>query len=489
MHPGDSEERARAVLSDPSRAHVAQSWRNRGAIAAPTPYPNSRFPAILVLSPIAAPAPFGCRIPDSHGADVANKHTESATSATSAASAASGSLANPPGKHDAPHDAYFRQLFARSEIAASFCKHYLPHRIAQSLRLDPSALIPVPTESIDRQLRARRADLAYRVPRSDGSPLHVFVLLEHKSYLDLLTSFQIATYCMAIWQAEIAAHRRRLSAILPVVVYHGRRPWRAATDLSGLIDAPAAMQALLPHLRYHLVSLSPSDPVPRRGTTSLRVGLEVLQSIFRHGNELEASLVAAIARLAALREPDLITEEVTPILLYANQVHADLTAERLGRLVSAALPDLGGTVMDKTFEKLIEEGMRKGREVGEQRGLLEGIREGERRGHEIGVQEGLQKGIREGERKGREIGVQEGLQKGIREGERKGREIGVQEGLQAGLQEAVILGIEIKFGAQSLDLVPEVRRIHDLNTLRAIRESLPRIQTLTELQALLGGRG
>ena len=373
-----------------------------------------------------------------------------------------------------PHDAFFKQLFGRSALAASFCAHYLPPDIAQTLRLDPALLTPVPTESLDRQLRGRRADVAYRVPRADGGPLHIHVLFEHKSYVDLRTAFQITRYCMGIWEAEFAEGKRRLSPILPVVVYHGRRPWRAATDLGGLIDAPEALQAFLPHLRYHLVSISPHDPPPSRGLISLRVGLEVLQSIFRTGSELEARLVAAIARLAALGEPDLITEEVAPILLYANQVHADLTAERLERVVSIALPDLGGVVMDKTFENLIQEGMRRGREVGAQEGLLEGIRVGERRGHEIGVQEGLQKGVREGERRGHEIGVQEG--------ERRGREAGIQ----AGLQDAIMLGIEIKFGADGLKLLPEVRRLHDQRTLRAIREALPRIQTLEELHELLG---
>ena len=407
--------------------------RQLGAIMSPTPYLNRGFCPMVMLSPFAVPVPPGCRTPvreRSHMAQHAKSDmTKSARSAN-------------------PHDAFFKHLFGRSALAASFCAHYLPPDIAQTLRLDPAMFTPMPTESLDRQLRGQRADVAYRVPRADGSPLHIHVVFEHKSYMDLLTAFQITRYCMGIWEAEFAEGKRRLSPILPVVVYHGRRPWRAATDLGGLIDAPDALQAFLPHLRYHLVSISPHDPPPSRGIVSLRVGLEVLQSIFRTGSELEARLVAAIARLAERREPDLITEDVAPILVYANQVHADLTAERLERVVSTALPDLGGVVMDKTFENLIQEGMRRGREVG----------------------------IQEGERKGREAGV--------REGERRGREAGIQ----AGLQDAIMLGIEIKFGADGLNLLPEVRRLHDLNTLRAIREALPRIQTVSEFLAVLRRR-
>ena len=56
--------------------------------------------------------------------------------------------------------------------------------------------------------------------------------------------------------------RDRLSPILPVVLYHGRRPWHAARDLGDLVDAPAFLNAFRPRLRYHLVSLGAQDPPP-----------------------------------------------------------------------------------------------------------------------------------------------------------------------------------------------------------------------------------
>ena len=317
------------------------------------------------------------------------------------------------------HDIYFKQLFSRTTLVASFCANYLPRSIARSLRLEASGLTPVPTEFLDRQLRERRADLAYRIPRADGSQLYVYLVLEHKSSNDPMTPIQIMRYCMGIWEAELAKGKRRVTAILPVVIYHGKEPWRTVTDLGGMFDAPAAMQEFLPRLLYHLVSLSPHDPVPSRGIISLRVGLEVLQSIFR--SDFEARLATAIARLAVLRDVDLIFQEIVPILTYAARVHTDLTAEHLERFVEDALSDFELDMKSKALREFAE----------------------------------------------------------------RGRQEGLHEGLLVGFQEAVTLGLEIKFGAEGLELVPEIRTIHDVDTLRAIRDALPRIRTVDEIRTLL----
>ena len=130
----------------------------------------------------------------------------------------------------------------------------------------------------------------------------------------------MARYCIGYWEGQLAQGLRRLSPILPVVLYHGARPWRVARDLGELVDAPAFLSALRPRLRYHLVSLAPQDPPPRRGPVSLRVGLEIMQAAFLP--DFETRLATAIGRLAVLRRPDLIARDLAPILIYANQIRS-----------------------------------------------------------------------------------------------------------------------------------------------------------------------
>ena len=71
---------------------------------------------------------------------------------------------------------------------------------------------------------------------------------------------------------------------------------------------------------------------------------------------------------------------------------------------------------------------------------------------------------------------QEILNKGIQQGR--------QEGIREGLLAAIEFGLELKFGAEGLELMPEISQIQDVDVLRAIREGLRTINSLDELRQI-----
>ena len=66
----------------------------------------------------------------------------------------------------------------------------------------------------------------------------------------------------------------------------------------------------------------------------------------------------------------------------------------------------------------------------------------------------------------------------LSEGEERGKAKGMRKELLPGIE----LGLELKFGREGLQLLPEIDQIEDLDRLRAIRESLRTVQTLEELR-------
>jgi predicted transposase YdaD len=75
----------------------------------------------------------------------------------------------------------------------------------------------------------------------------------------------------------------------------------------------------------------------------------------------------------------------------------------------------------------------------------------------------------------------EWLQEGLREGRQEGLREGRQEGLREGLLGAIELGLELKFGAEGLRLLPEIAKITDTDVLKAVQAGLKADIALADL--------
>ncbi|MBD0265987.1 MAG: Rpn family recombination-promoting nuclease/putative transposase [Tolypothrix sp. Co-bin9] len=69
----------------------------------------------------------------------------------------------------------------------------------------------------------------------------------------------------------------------------------------------------------------------------------------------------------------------------------------------------------------------------------------------------------------------------LREGEARGRQEGQREEMLSGIE----LGLEIKFGTEGLQLMPEISKISDLNRLKTIQRGILTSNTLEELRQLI----
>jgi predicted transposase YdaD len=77
---------------------------------------------------------------------------------------------------------------------------------------------------------------------------------------------------------------------------------------------------------------------------------------------------------------------------------------------------------------------------------------------------------------------QEGTELGIEQG----RQQGIEQGRQQEILEGIELGLELKFGAAGRSLMPEIRQIQDLETLKQIRSSLRTVESIEQLRQFYG---
>ncbi|MGB7415392.1 MAG: hypothetical protein WA902_14390 [Thermosynechococcaceae cyanobacterium] len=55
--------------------------------------------------------------------------------------------------------------------------------------------------------------------------------------------------------------------------------------------------------------------------------------------------------------------------------------------------------------------------------------------------------------------------------------------IKQGLIEGIELGLELKFGSKGLELLPEISKIENIDTLKSVREALKQVSSTAELRS------
>ncbi|MBF0160050.1 MAG: Rpn family recombination-promoting nuclease/putative transposase, partial [Magnetococcales bacterium] len=124
------------------------------------------------------------------------------------------------------HDGFFKIWIDDNGTIRVLLQHWLPAPLYQSIdqTVDPEVLM---VNYAGLYHGPSHADFLIRLKTTDGTPLHVYVLFEHKSHFDRNTPMQLLIYqgeeLRAIFTKQ--GESGPLPAIFCVVVYHGPEPW------------------------------------------------------------------------------------------------------------------------------------------------------------------------------------------------------------------------------------------------------------------------
>jgi predicted transposase/invertase (TIGR01784 family) len=201
-----------------------------------------------------------------------------------------------------PHDAFFKDMMADSELAGQLIREHLPSSFTGLIADEAPELVP--GSFVDDELRQHISDVLHRLKLKDGGAAYIYTLFEHKSQPDPMTPFQLLRYMEKIWSKLIRdGENLPLPTIIPLVIYHGERKWNVPTSfLEMQQELPGDMRKYQVNFAYELVDLSQMDD--ERMSDNPRLASFLLALKHGRNSDVEDHLLIILAGIDDFHELD-----------------------------------------------------------------------------------------------------------------------------------------------------------------------------------------
>ena len=222
----------------------------------------------------------------------------------------------------APHDRGYKRSLSQPREFLHFLKKYV--KADWMMELEESQLSLCDKEFVDKDYEGREADLIYRVKRTTGEEIFVFILQELQSTVDHTMIFRILIYVvnnLLRYFLNTSKEKRelkdfRLPAMVPVVFYNGESNWTAVRNLRDYQAGGELFGDHVLNLEYYLVNLS---DIEERDILSTNTVLDNIMYCdkFRRKYELAEAIRTAYDRIQVLgnQEKEEFNNWVKTILL------------------------------------------------------------------------------------------------------------------------------------------------------------------------------
>ncbi len=270
-----------------------------------------------------------------------------------------------------PNDKFFKAAFADIETARGFLQHYLPEEVKK--QIDLTTLETTQGSYVDRELKESHTDLLLRADIA-GRKGYVYLLIEHKSYSHKSVILQLLKYMVKIWEKELE-EKKKLSVIIPIVVYHGEERWGVEGRLSGLIEGyaelPETLQKYIPDYAYELHDLTSEEEGERIEPGEVKMTVYLFRAVVAPDREREMRCI--IEAMQALKEASGrrdIEDLIDLCFRYLLSLNLRIELEELVEIASRISEERGEQIMTLA-ERLIDKGMQKGIASGVEKGKNE----------------------------------------------------------------------------------------------------------------------
>jgi hypothetical protein len=270
------------------------------------------------------------------------------------------------------HDSGYKLLFSHPKMVEELLKGFVRESWIDDL--DFTTLERVNESFTSDDLQQRYGDMVWRLRwRSEEKGwFYVYLLLEFQSTPDAFMAVRLLGYVALLYaglvRAKAITAAQGLPAVLPLVLYNGKRPWGAATDLASLYrSVPPGCVRYLPQLTYLLVDES------RLAPEELALSGNRVATLFRLEAAGPEDLPALAAELASL----LPRKDEDPKL--RSSLHRWLLRLLRRLLPGVTIPDDSDfeemPMLEETLIEWRDNARREGLQVGRKEGQIEGKRQ------------------------------------------------------------------------------------------------------------------
>jgi predicted transposase YdaD len=177
-------------------------------------------------------------------------------------------------KKDQPHDAVFKVFFSDVKIAKDYLLHYTPPAV--HTQIDFNVFQKSNTAFVSGRFGVSFCDVVYETRLMSGDSARLLFLFEHKSYLPSHPIYlQLLDYLLQIWEDDLK-NKRKLSCIIPIVVYHGEQRWEQKPFTEYFPFLPRDWEMFVPNFYYLLTDLG---SIPLQEIRD-KIETEFLQNLF-----------------------------------------------------------------------------------------------------------------------------------------------------------------------------------------------------------------
>ncbi|MBE8411063.1 Rpn family recombination-promoting nuclease/putative transposase, partial [Leptospira borgpetersenii serovar Ballum] len=224
------------------------------------------------------------------------------------------------------------------------------------------------TESsfVSEELKQEQTDLLFQIPLQSGNKSNVYLLFEHKSYLENTVYIQLLGYLTEIYRNQ-QRNGEPLSVVIPFVFYHGDKEWKLGDRFSDQFvltkQETNVFQDFIPDFKIDLFDLKEVELKKKLESITFQVTLGVVQRIREGDLEFVSHLPGLFSLLVGIEEESKRVAILRKLLLYIYWAR-DLKPTELKRVLAISKLEQYEELTMTTAERLISEGIQQGIEQG-----------------------------------------------------------------------------------------------------------------------------